>query len=280
MSWNATRFGRMVVPKFNKGLNEDSPRIWLSLDAVDRISDALKAKVDFIPADVVVEFPFPGPFLVGVQRGTDLPLHGADALFMHHAWLSDTPSLQQSFHLANPEMGFNSKQEPGWCTISIVGISEREGPLWTSLRLYRSGVGDAYVEDHEDSNVPPWDRDQCTDEESRTLRRYLMSAFLMFTFPQGDDDFAITRSVETVKPRSKKGRPSLVTIIDVKRGSSGGSGNGDGSVEHDHRWEVRGHFRNQPHGPGRELRKTIWIDDQVRGPEDKPILKKPRVYKV
>lgn len=30
---------------------------------------------------------------------------------------------------------------------------------------------------------------------------------------------------------------------------------------------VRGHWRNQAHGPGREQRKMIWIDPHVRGPD-------------
>ncbi|WP_458630194.1 hypothetical protein [Tsukamurella ocularis] len=41
--------------------------------------------------------------------------------------------------------------------------------------------------------------------------------------------------------------------------------------EHDHRWSVRGHFRNQAYGPGRSLRRRIWIADHVAGPPDKPL---------
>ena len=48
-------------------------------------------------------------------------------------------------------------------------------------------------------------------------------------------------------------------------------------VEHDYRWPVRGHWRMQPHGEGRTQRRKIWIDAQVRGPEDKPLKTRPRV---
>lgn len=34
------------------------------------------------------------------------------------------------------------------------------------------------------------------------------------------------------------------------------------------RTRVSGHWRNQPHGPGRELRKLIWIEPFWRGPDD------------
>ena len=33
------------------------------------------------------------------------------------------------------------------------------------------------------------------------------------------------------------------------------------------RQAVRGHFRNQAHGPGRKLRKLIWIEPHMRGPD-------------
>lgn len=46
------------------------------------------------------------------------------------------------------------------------------------------------------------------------------------------------------------------------------------------RWKVRGHWRNQPYGPHGSLRRRIWIDEYVKGPEGKPLVE-PRetVYK-
>lgn len=38
---------------------------------------------------------------------------------------------------------------------------------------------------------------------------------------------------------------------------------------------VRGHWKNQPHGPKRAHRKRIWIEPYWRGPEDAPILTRP-----
>lgn len=38
---------------------------------------------------------------------------------------------------------------------------------------------------------------------------------------------------------------------------------------------VRGHWKNQPHGPKRAHRKCIWIEPYWRGPEDAPILTRP-----
>jgi hypothetical protein len=38
-----------------------------------------------------------------------------------------------------------------------------------------------------------------------------------------------------------------------------------------YRWWVRGHWRNQAYGPGWTLRRPVFIDPQIRGPEGKPL---------
>jgi hypothetical protein len=48
---------------------------------------------------------------------------------------------------------------------------------------------------------------------------------------------------------------------------------GDASITRRSRWVVRGHWRNQPFGPGRTERKHIWIQPHWAGPEHMP----PRV---
>jgi hypothetical protein len=45
----------------------------------------------------------------------------------------------------------------------------------------------------------------------------------------------------------------------------------DGTRRLDFRFQVRGHFRWQPHGPGRELRRLQWIDPYLKGPADAPV---------
>ncbi|GAB4001353.1 hypothetical protein GCM10029992_36590 [Glycomyces albus] len=38
-----------------------------------------------------------------------------------------------------------------------------------------------------------------------------------------------------------------------------------------HRVIVRGHWRHQPCGPNRSERRSVWIDQHLRGPETAPI---------
>lgn len=50
-----------------------------------------------------------------------------------------------------------------------------------------------------------------------------------------------------------------------------------GGREWHHRWIVSGHWRNQPCGPGRSLRRPVWIAPYVKGPEGAPLVARPKV---
>jgi hypothetical protein len=43
-------------------------------------------------------------------------------------------------------------------------------------------------------------------------------------------------------------------------------------IDWTHRWVVGGHWRQQPWGPRRELRRAQWIQPFVKGPADKPLV--------
>lgn len=45
-----------------------------------------------------------------------------------------------------------------------------------------------------------------------------------------------------------------------------------------HRWVVRGHWRNQAHGPGRTERRPTWVPSYIKGPEGAPLLAREHVY--
>lgn len=63
----------------------------------------------------------------------------------------------------------------------------------------------------------------------------------------------------------------LLRVLQLATGATVSKSEGTGSVEWSRRWMVRGHWRLQPYGPQRTLRKAIWIDPYVKGPEDKPL---------
>jgi len=55
-------------------------------------------------------------------------------------------------------------------------------------------------------------------------------------------------------------------------------GDGDG-IEWSHRWMVRGHWRDQWY-PRKTRHEKIWVNPYVKGPEDKPLIVKNRVFQV
>ncbi len=83
------------------------------------------------------------------------------------------------------------------------------------------------------------------------------------------------------RPALKKARlpkTAAVTVVELRkhRYVSDGHG-GTRPVEWDHRWLVRGFWRWQPCGPGRTQRRRIWINDFVKGPDNRPLVIKNRV---
>ena len=73
-----------------------------------------------------------------------------------------------------------------------------------------------------------------------------------------------------------------VSIIELRRlrqtddaVAQGGSGD---RRRYDTRFWVSGHWRQQACGPGRKLRKPLWISPFIKGPEDAPLADTTRVY--
>lgn len=73
-----------------------------------------------------------------------------------------------------------------------------------------------------------------------------------------------------------------VTIIELRRlrqpdgaATEGGSGE---RRRYDKRFWVSSHWRQQACGPGRKLRKPVWINPFIKGPENAPLAETTRVY--
>lgn len=92
----------------------------------------------------------------------------------------------------------------------------------------------------------------------------------------------LTRLAEPGSTRGERRRAERVLpglrVLELATGASVRS-EPTGSVAWQRRWMVRGHWRLQPHGPGRLLRKPLWIDPYVKGPEDKPLDVRPTIWR-
>jgi hypothetical protein len=84
------------------------------------------------------------------------------------------------------------------------------------------------------------------------------------------------------KAYQRSGRPAPEVRLVRIRGANTARSTGDAGPPHlserggparprDYRWWVKAHWRRQPYGPGRTLRRPLLVLPQLRGPDDKPI---------
>lgn len=82
------------------------------------------------------------------------------------------------------------------------------------------------------------------------------------------------------KSSHRKGPPSPVTVVHLRREAtaSGDRIPAGYSSNFSHQWWVKPHIRMQPFGPQRALRRPTLIAGHVKGPKDKPFVRKERVW--
>lgn len=109
----------------------------------------------------------------------------------------------------------------------------------------------------------------------------LAAAWLLMQQPQLVDH---TRELADNATRHAYARQQLqdpeVTIVDLRRQYVPNVTDPDDDKaprRYRHRWVVSGHWRDQPYGPGRSLRRQTWIPAYVKGPDGAPLLATERV---
>jgi hypothetical protein len=70
----------------------------------------------------------------------------------------------------------------------------------------------------------------------------------------------------------KEGRPPAAVKVTLLRRYSETPPHGFAEVNWAYRWEVKGHYRNQRVGPGRQFIRKVWVKKCVKGPADKPLV--------
>lgn len=96
--------------------------------------------------------------------------------------------------------------------------------------------------------------------------------------------------VPAISPRTerrwkRKGVKPQVNVINLRRrriiSQTAAEHESGGTREWSGRWMVKGHWRQQPYGPGRQERRWVYIHPFLKGPDDLPIIdKRPKVYKL
>lgn len=97
----------------------------------------------------------------------------------------------------------------------------------------------------------------------------------------------IEREDVDMRPLGKKGKRRRVdrdvpqvSVIDLRRSVAKGLADvAEAERTYRHRWIVRGHWRNQPYGPGRSERRRTYVAPYVKGPDGAPLLQHEKVYR-
>lgn len=277
MSWNPRRFAALVEPtrKMAESDGDGSPvLLWLTADAIERIESALKhGTLKFTdetmpPCGVLIGLAEP----VKTSRGDAFSFSILPRPMFRRRLLADDypPELvseaASSFHIFTA----HSLSGVGIKHALMSAVHRRVFP--ETREAAKAVAGDA---------AQAIDRIFIGDEDGQQVADFLRATWTIFVEPVEREVTATVTASETVRPRKgKRHKPCDVSVIDVRQPSGIRHTPNGRAVEHDHRWTVRGHWRMQPYGKGRAQRRRVWIDPQVRGPVDKPILARPKVYLV
>lgn len=135
-------------------------------------------------------------------------------------------------------------------------------------------IHDVNLTDRERLASHKWDEHR---SEVKTLDAVLATVFeLMNQTLISTDEAELDRKIARRMKRMRL--PQKVNVIQLRRIKSNNEYEGDTAVTWSHRWIVRGHWRNQPTGPGREEVKRIWIKPYIKGPDNMPLVHTEKIY--
>jgi hypothetical protein len=284
MSWNPRRF---VQAAHDGGLGHDDPTLlWVAADAADRLRSASSHEVlhptgKALPPNGIV-IGLAKPLVTKRGEASVLWVHGlrdvANALIETRAAIGDPlpPGVVTHMKFETTVVWLIGRKDN---TVASAPLDIR-GCTWLgSAESLEYAVGE--LELFAESGVDPrrWELD---GEDAPMVADLIRATWTLYNEPEEVEVTAATVTRGTVTTgKKRKTRDHDITIVDVRRRiAEPGSREVDPDrepVEHEFRWPVRGHWRRQPFGEGRTQRRRIWIDAQVRGPEDKPLKVRPRV---
>lgn len=141
------------------------------------------------------------------------------------------------------------------------------------MATYRALAASVIREKFNAAELPVYlDGDIPTGDEGPVDQRiaaYLSTAWLLMGQPLLVESTTETHYCGKV---SGKRKHAPVTIVDLRRVRHADAPGERSGRSYDHRWVVRGHWRNQAWGKGRAERRPVWISPYVKGPDDAPLL--------
>lgn len=105
--------------------------------------------------------------------------------------------------------------------------------------------------------------------------------FAAFCLLAGQTNLTTMTRADIPRPHRRRSQrrslPADVVLIDVRHRRPSSSGDEHREVEWSHRWLVSPHWRQQAYGPGRTLRRPVFVAEFIKGPDDKPLRVKDTV---
>lgn len=116
---------------------------------------------------------------------------------------------------------------------------------------------------------------------ARPIVAFLAAAWHLMRQPQLVDRTVTEPSRADARSLRRADMPAdPVTLMTLRRMHTPQDRDPDAGTDHRtyrHRWVVSGHWRNQPHGPDRALRRQTWVPAHMKGPEGAPLLMTEKV---
>lgn len=144
------------------------------------------------------------------------------------------------------------------------------GRTWVPLGRVDWPVEDAI-------GTPPWSVDD-GDLASMVEDRKVIAAFWTLIHQDGIAATVTEKAPRAAARRSERAGVAkglsdvrVVRLRKVERTAPDDDGEGAPTREWSHRWIVSGHWRWQPYGEGRKLRRLTYVRPHVKGPADKPL---------
>lgn len=86
---------------------------------------------------------------------------------------------------------------------------------------------------------------------------------------------------KTEKRWHRRGIPADVSVINLRRRSLTTKGDHEASkIDWQGQWRVRGHWHPYRVGPGRQEVSWRYVSEYLKGPDDKPLIERPKVYRL
>lgn len=273
MSWNPRRFAVLVG---DKKLGDGGQRLlWVTESAQNRINSACDNDIIQMTAAPIPET----GLIIGLARPLETS-HGLVSII----WVAGSGDIEENYVVDAGDRGVDNSQAR---TIARQIVAAGVVPVWLFDRSGMSWLGTTFL--HRNVNGPnrylnfggaqePGKQEQGAElphNDGTRVSDLVGGTWSLLNEPVEVEVTATQVRTETVSVgKKRKASDQDVSVIDVRMRRSSSEGVPDSlssCVEHDYRWSVRGHWRNQPFGPGRAHRRRIWIESYVAGPEDKPM---------